>query len=371
MVDVVVVGAGPAGIGVACALQDAGIDDVVVAERERIGASLRRWPREMRTITPSFQANAFGAVDLNAIAPTTSPAFSLDVEHPTGEQWATYLDAAAEHFELDVREGVAVDAVHALGDEHGFALQTTAGRWRARCLVWAAGELGNPRLDGFPGAQLCRPAGTVAAWSDVREQDIVVIGGFESGIDAAVTLVGRRGRRVTVLDPQAPWERRHDDPSVTLTPYTRQRLDGALATGRLELRAVAVVAARRRRGGRVLLECGDGGEIAGAGAPVLAAGYRPLLGPAGALFERDEDGMPLLGEHDESTLAPGLFLAGPGVRHDGLIFCFAYKYRGRFPVVATRVAALLEREPAAELSAWRAAGMHLDDLSCCGDACAC
>jgi len=51
---VVIVGAGPAGIGVAAALRDAGVTDVAIIDRQGIGASFRRWPMETRLLTPSF-----------------------------------------------------------------------------------------------------------------------------------------------------------------------------------------------------------------------------------------------------------------------------------------------------------------------------
>lgn len=371
-VTVAVVGAGPAGVGVACALHDAGIDDVVVLERDVVGASLRRWPREMRAITPSFTANVFGAVDLNAITPTTSPAHSLDVEHPSGSEWATYLTGVVNHFRLNVRTGVDVREVAPLTDGDGYLLNTSDGIWRTRFVIWAAGEFGSPRTDAFPGADICRPAGTVTAWEEIRDRSVVIVGGAESGIDAAVTLIAQHPRRrVLVLDTEAPWEIVKDDPSVMLTPYTRQRLRDALATGRLELRGATTVTGARSDGSRVVLSCADGSEVESRSTPILAAGYRPQLGPVRMLFEIAANGLPDLTEHDESTCAPGLFLAGPSVRHDGLIFCFAYKYRGRFPVIAERILSHLGQDPGPAFGAWRAAGMHIDDLSCCGDDCTC
>lgn len=371
--DVVVVGAGPAGIGVAVALLDAGIDDVQVLERGEIGASLRRWPREMRCITPSFPSNSFGAVDLNAVSPATSPAFALHTEHPSGEQWATYLEGVAAHYELAVREGVDVLRVEALGNGLGFDLETTAGLVRARIVVWAAGELGAPRTDAFPGGGLCLPVGAVRAWADVPGRAVAVVGGFESGIDAAVSLVAARpDRRVVVLDASAPWERRAVEASEMLSPYTRGRLDAALATGRLELRGDArVVHAEAGPLGGVTLRCEGGEDLRCEAPPVLATGFRPVLGPVERLVARSDDGLPLVTDDDESTVAPGLFLAGPAIRHEGLVFCFAYKYRARFPVIADAVAIALDRETAPELEAWRAAGMWLDDLTCCADDCVC
>ena len=72
----VIVGAGAAGIGVARALQEVGVPFVIL-ERHEIGGSFRRWPKEMRFITPSFPSNSFGTLDLNSIAIGTSPAFTF------------------------------------------------------------------------------------------------------------------------------------------------------------------------------------------------------------------------------------------------------------------------------------------------------
>ena len=64
----------------------------------------------------------------------------------------------------------------------------------------------------------------------------------------------------------------------------------------------------------------------------------------------------------------GLYLCGPAVRHDKQVFCFIYKYRQRFAVVAKSIANSLGL-PAEALEAYRQWGMYLDDLSCCGEEC--
>ena len=91
---------GAAGLGCAVALREFGVDDIIILDRHEVGASFRRWPQEMRFITPSFTSNAFGLLDLNAIVPGTSPAFTLDREHPSGSAYAEYLDNVVEHYEL-------------------------------------------------------------------------------------------------------------------------------------------------------------------------------------------------------------------------------------------------------------------------------
>ena len=81
-VDVVVVGAGAAGIGCAVSLTRAfGLDSdrVRILERsDTVGASFRAWSEEMRFISPSFNQQGWtSSFDLNAVAQDTSPAYAL------------------------------------------------------------------------------------------------------------------------------------------------------------------------------------------------------------------------------------------------------------------------------------------------------
>merc|ERR1711871_1677623 len=93
-VDVIVVGAGPSGIGAASALKDFGVKDVLVLEgSQEIGGSFVEWPDEMRLITPSFNHNAHGMMDLNSCVIGTSPALGpFDHEHLSGMEYSQYLE---------------------------------------------------------------------------------------------------------------------------------------------------------------------------------------------------------------------------------------------------------------------------------------
>ena len=80
-------------------------------------------------------------------------------------------------------------------------------------------------------------------------------------------------------------------------------------------------------------------------------------------------GTPLLNEFDESNLTPGLILVGPAVRHDDLVFCFVYKFRQRFGVVADSIARGLGHDTAEAVEVCRGVNMFLDDFTCCKGAC--
>jgi cation diffusion facilitator CzcD-associated flavoprotein CzcO len=368
--DVVIVGAGAAGVGCGVLFRHLGLTDFTLLERRRIGASFQRWPKEMRFITPSFTSNSFGQTDLNAIAPYTSPAFTLQREHPNGHEYAIYLNAVADHYQLPVQTDVEVTSIeHADGL---FTLDTNRGLLDARFVIWAAGEFQYPRLDPFPGAEHCKHNSGVRTWKNYPGgQDVIVIGGYESGLDAAIHLA-ELGKRVRVLEKSDVWQQPGHDPSSSLSTFTLERLSAARKTRRITL--IDGVDVRRVD----KHTAGGGYAVRGMGRqrwttdapPVLATGFNTSARRIAPLFEWREDGFPLLTEHDESTLAPGLFLAGPGVRQQRFIFCFIFKFRQRFAVIANQIARRLGADTA-PLTLYRQHGMYLDDLSCCGDQCAC
>jgi putative flavoprotein involved in K+ transport len=385
--DTIIIGAGPAGIAVGAALRRIGVHPLLL-DRHEVGASFRRWPDGMRLLTPSFTSNQFGAVDLNAVTPETSPAWTLLDEHPTGPDYARYLDAVVESEELQVVTGcdvLDVRRAHAAGEPAHDDDTGTSGATGgddtlltveiadrppllARTVVWAAGEMQYPDPGSFPGAASCRQTITVPRWTDVPGQHLVVIGGYESGIDAAIRLI-EDGRDVVVLDRAAPWTSEDPDPSRSLSPYTHGRLRRAHATGRLELVGDAPVRRVVTHNGGASVHT-DSDEVFGCdGVPLLATGFAGSLELVRDRFAFDDGRVVVTEAGDESTVLPGLFLAGPMLAHRGAIFCFVYKFRQRAGVVARAIGERLERDTT-PLKVLREVGFMLEDLSCCDD-CAC
>ncbi len=365
--DVAIVGAGAAGVGVAVALGHAGVEDVVILERHDVGASFSSWPAETRFITPSFPTNSVGMLDLNAVVIGTSAAVTLGVEHPTGKEYAEFLRAIAKHFDLPVREGTDVVGISKTGDV--FRLETPAGDVRARHVIWAAGDFLYPRLEGFEGSDLCRHTATISSYADLEGDDFFVIGGYESGVDVAYHLA-KRGKRVRLCDAQTPWRAETSDPSVALSTYSAERMRDADFRDRVELLPETRIAAVRLDDGVYEVVAEDARRFTTSVPPLLAGGFEGSHTLVPELFEARDDGFPVLTAQDESTIVPGVFLCGAAVRHDRHIFCFIYKYRQRFAVVAKAIATSLGL-PAEGLEMYRMWGMYLDDLSCCGQECVC
>ena len=416
-VDVVVVGAGAAGIGCAVSLTRAfGLDPARVRLLERsdaIGASFRAWPEEMRFISPSFNQQGWtSSFDLNAVAQDTSPAYALHAQHPSGKQYADYLAALAADANLDIRLGTEVRSIERLEDGD-FDVHVHAGgadsTIRTRFVVWAAGEFQYPSSGDIPGEELCVHNSKVESWAGLPGDERVVIGGYESGVDACVNLA-RAGKRVTVLASTPTWNVQTPDPSTELAPYTAERLREVMAPGfpgptpelLAPLRVLRVeeasgggynvVAAWKKQETQLRPEGSlrtpfEGAAPPGAAGselvvhtaqpPVLCTGFEgSVAAVARNLFDLADDsgkgclaGAPLLTAEDESTKTPGVFLVGPTVVQGELSFCFVYKFRQRFGIVADAISRGLGRDTKAAVQGLRQANMYMNDLSCCENTC--
>lgn len=277
--DVLVVGAGAAGVGTALMLTETfGIDTsrVVLMERgAQVGETFRRWPAEMRFISPSFNQQGWtNSFDLNSISSGTSPAYSLHAEHPSGKDYATYLEAIAKNAKLNVRTLTEVLSIRDIGKSEELPLfsvdirsvasnssdkegkrqkQSMTETVTARYIVWAAGEFQYPRLpptkdkghdeaidegndeekkseNEEDGSELCMHNSEVRSWAELPGDEYLIIGGYESGVDAAVNL-SRAGKKCRVLASTPCWSVKTTDPSAELAPYTAARLRDVLAPG--------------------------------------------------------------------------------------------------------------------------------------------
>ncbi|OUV14343.1 MAG: hypothetical protein CBC46_06115 [Verrucomicrobiaceae bacterium TMED86] len=370
---VLIVGAGPAGLGVALALKQAGVTEQLIVDAREVGAAFRAWPRSMSLLTPSFFSNSFGLTDLNSIDPNTSPADFLHTQHPKGQGYADYLDAIVGHFELPVRTGVSVTALKK--EISHFCVETSQGPIYADHVVWAVGQFFHPRDREFPGAHHALHSSKVEDWAELEGDAFTVIGGYESGIDAALNLV-QNGKSVRLISRGEPWASNHPDPSRSLSPRTFDRLRELLKSPekaqRLEFTKNTSIKNIEAGEGFWVLRDQDDVPIATKTRPILANGFESGLGLVSSHFDYDENNLPIFSEEaDESTLTTGLFYSGPALVHRNALFCFIYKFRARFGVIAAEIARRLDLPDIEEkLEPYAKAGFMNTDLDCCSN-CAC
>jgi thioredoxin reductase len=130
-----------------------------------------------------------------------------------------------------VQTGVEVTSVNKKED---FVVGTSAGILKSQFVIWAGGESQYPNKSQFPGAELCLHYIDVHSWDSLEGDDFVIIGGYESGIDAAINLT-KLGKNCVILDRDNRWEESSSDPSTILSIYTQERFREAMKTGRIML----------------------------------------------------------------------------------------------------------------------------------------
>ncbi|WP_299464862.1 NAD(P)/FAD-dependent oxidoreductase [uncultured Microscilla sp.] len=365
--DVIIVGAGPAGIGVSILLQKLDINHIIL-EKTSIGDSFRKWPKETRFISPSFTGNFFKMPDLNAITPATSPAFTLLTEHPTGEDYVEYLENLAKYYDLPIKTEVYVDAIRKKADS--FVLNTTNGAYKSTYAIWAAGEYQYPNKRAFEGAHLCTHYSEIDSFSDLDGDEHIVIGAYESGFDAMVNLIRAR-KIVTLLDDSDYLNLVKSDSSYSLAPFTRDRIEYVADLfdyyTETKVSSVAFVNAT------YIVKTANGHTFTSPQKPINCTGFASSLTLVKEAFEF-KNNYPLLNDFDESTKTKNLFLVGPQVKHRNALFCFIYKYRQRFAIVAEKIAKEIKvphKTIEKALQEYKNNNFYLDNLSCCDDECVC
>ena len=161
------------------------------------------------------------------------------------------------------------------------------------------------------------------------------------------------------------------DSSYALSPYTRDRIDGIFDHLNYydNTRVVRVEFDEEKYS----VITTDGEVIESKHKPINCTGFDTSISLVRDLFNHS-DKYPLVSEVDESTKTENLFLVGPQVKHRNALFCFIYKYRQRFAIVAREIARRenLSSEVLSEVvEEYKSKSFFLDDLSCCDDECLC
>lgn len=370
--DIIVIGAGAAGIGFGAALKHFGIESFAIFERGEIGESFLNWPEETRFITPSFTTNGFGFPDINAVVPNTSPAYSFEKEHISGEEYADYLVAVVQNYELPIYEQTEITQV--VKEQDVFIVSTATERYQAKYVIFAVGEFQRPNRLSIEGAELGIHYGEVVDFAWGSGSEYAVIGGNESGVDALVNLV-EAGNRVTLYTSSLGQSERVPDPSIALSPITKTRLRHVMEHNSDQVticEGVRLTKIEHDQQGYTL-HFQNGETARTPHRPVLATGFLSEVHQFEfPLFEYNEDSIPMVNAYDESTLYENAFLIGPSVRQQQVIFCYIYKFRQRFAYIIHQIAQREGWEVSEEaLAFYKMNQMYLDNLDCCAVACDC
>jgi thioredoxin reductase (NADPH) len=188
MLDLAVIGAGPCGLAVGVAAKRARLT-CSLFDKGPVAASLMRYPLYM---------TFFSTPDKLEIGVP----FVTAGDKPTRREALTYYRKVAEHFELDVRQYHTVRRVTRTADELELVAEHPGAAEpetiRCRQVVFATGYFESPNLLGVPGENLPHVSHFFGEAHPYWQQRVVVVGGGNSAVEAALELC-RVGARVTVV----------------------------------------------------------------------------------------------------------------------------------------------------------------------------
>ncbi len=177
--DVAIVGAGPAGISAALAAQEKGLDYIVL-ERDSVGGTIAHYPRGKVVMTGPARLPMVGEFQFRETRKEDLVSFWTDTITQTG---------------IEIRTGHAVEDITA--EDNGFILQ--AGQaYRASNVLLAIGRRGTPRKLGVPGEELPKVVYRLCDPEQYRGQHVLVVGGGDSALEAAMSLGEEPGTTVTL-----------------------------------------------------------------------------------------------------------------------------------------------------------------------------
>ncbi len=178
--DVIIVGAGPAGLAAALAAQEAGLRYVAL-EQETIGGSILHYPRRKIVLTSPFELPLWGKVKFTDVSK---------------EELLALWEKILAETQVNVRTSEKVIGIQRAAE--GYEVQTSAGSYATRHVVLAMGRRGTPRKLGVPGEDKEKVMYRLIDAESYKGLNVLVVGGGDSAIEAAIGLSLRGRNRVTL-----------------------------------------------------------------------------------------------------------------------------------------------------------------------------
>jgi thioredoxin reductase/ferredoxin len=179
--DVCIVGAGPGGISASLRAIERKLRYVTL-EQDELGGTVAKYPRRKLVMTSPVEFPLHGKFR------------KLEVSK---EELLKFWHGAVDSAGLRVNAGERVLDIQC--DTSGiFSVTTPRGLYRARAVVLALGRRGTPRKLGVPGEELPKVMYSLLDAEAYRDARILIVGGGDSAVEAAMGLAHQTGNQVTL-----------------------------------------------------------------------------------------------------------------------------------------------------------------------------
>jgi dihydropyrimidine dehydrogenase (NAD+) subunit PreT len=208
--DLVIIGAGPAGLSCALKAKELGVDALVL-EQSTLGGTVSKYPRRKLVMTQPVELPLHGRLKRTSYQK---------------EELMEIWEGIATEQNLRIRTGEVFAGMEACADG-SYEVRTQNGTLRARKVVLCLGRRGTPRKLGVPGEDLPKVVYDLVDAASYENRNILVVGGGDSAIEAAVALSEQEGNQVTLSYRKHAFFR--------IKPKNEKRLEQSIAQGKLNL----------------------------------------------------------------------------------------------------------------------------------------
>jgi thioredoxin reductase len=180
--DVVIVGAGPAGLGAALGAIHHKLKYLVVEQEVSLGGAIFQYPRNKIAMTAPVKLPVVGEMQFKEVS-----------KERLLEWWQGIIAKTGIQISYNER----MENVTPEGD--GFVVKTSKGEYRTRTVLLAIGRRGTPRKLGVPGEDLPKVVYRLIDPEQYRDMHVAVVGGGDSAVEAAMSIAEEPGTTVSLL----------------------------------------------------------------------------------------------------------------------------------------------------------------------------
>lgn len=247
--DVIIIGAGPAGIAASLSAIEADLRYVTIEQEDSLGGTTYHYPRNKLVMTIPMKLPLTDEVKAREIS-----------KEQLMEVWQSILDKAKPDIRFSERmEEIRVEA-------EGFTVKTNRNTYRAAAILLAIGRRGTPRKLGAEGENHPKVVYRLIEADQYQGKHVLVVGGGDSALEAALDIAAQPGTTVTLSYRGKAFDR--------VKPKNRQRLEDAVGENSLALRLESTVS--RITPDKVYLsQCGESIELENEAIIVCAGGELP------------------------------------------------------------------------------------------------
>jgi thioredoxin reductase/ferredoxin len=206
--DVVIVGAGPAGISASLRAIEKKMNYLTLDEGE-IGGTVAKYPRQKLVMTSPVEFPLYGKFKKLELSKEDLIAFWMKV---------------IGRVDFNFRRGEKVEDIRK-GEDGNFTVTTGGGQYRSRAVILAIGKSGSPRKLGVKGEDLPKVMYRLIEADHYVNKRILVVGGGDSAIEAAMGLAHQVGNKVTLSYRKSTFSR--------LKERNAQRIEECIRKGKL------------------------------------------------------------------------------------------------------------------------------------------